>query len=257
MKTFHQFGLSTLEEIYSKEKLNESLQLSANCLETGVLINLSEQGQTAFRFQPLPRIAQISPSFGVSIGDFNADGMPDIFLAQNFFSPQHETGRMDSGLGQVLLGTGVGGDGDLGFHAAWPRESGILIPGDAKATSLVDFNRDGWADLLVTVNNGPLQAYEAVPHLKNQLFRVKLLGQPGNLDCVGAKVTLNFEGLERRPTQEVVAGGGYLSQTTSILSFGIGPNGPSSVTVQWPDGSQREYPVKAGQRSLAIRSGGG
>ena len=257
VKTFHQFGLSTLEEIYSKEKLNESLQLSANCLETGILINLSEQGQTAFRFQTLPRIAQISPSFGVSIGDFNADGMPDIFLAQNFFSPQHETGRMDSGLGQVLLGTGVGGDGDLGFHAAWPRESGILIPGDAKATSLVDFNRDGWADLLVTVNNGPLQAYEAVPHLKNQLFRVKLLGQPGNLDCVGAKVTLNFEGSERRPTQEVVAGGGYLSQTTSILSFGIGPSGPSSVTVQWPDGSQREYPVKVGQRSLAIRSGGG
>lgn len=256
VKTFHQFGLSTLEEIYSKEKLNESLKLSANCLEAGVLVNLSQQGQAAFRFQPLPRIAQISPSFGVSIGDFNADGNPDIFLAQNFFSPQHETGRMDSGLGQVLLGLGADRDGGLQFHAAWPRESGILIPGDAKATSMIDFNRDGWPDLLVTLNNGPLQAYESIPDPKNRLFRVKLLGEPGNLDCVGAKVTINFDGDDRIPTQEVVAGGGYLSQSTTILSFGIGQNRPSSVTVQWPDGTQRKYPVKAGQRSLTLRYGG-
>ena len=144
VKTFHNFGLSTLKDIYTEEKLDESLQLSANVLETGVLINDSQgDAMPTFRFEPLPRLAQISPSFGPVVHDFNADGRPDIFLAQNFFSPQHETGRMDTGLSQLLLGDSNSSE-KLRFRPAEQLESGVLIPGDAKACALVDFNLDGW-----------------------------------------------------------------------------------------------------------------
>ena len=46
----------------------------------------------------LPDVAQVAPCFGVHIADWNADGRPDIFCAQNFFTPQPETGRMDGGM---------------------------------------------------------------------------------------------------------------------------------------------------------------
>ena len=93
VRTFHKFGLSTLQEIYTEEKLEQSLQLSANCLESGLLLNESHPGELpTFRFQPLARTAQIAPAFGVVTGDFNADGNVDLFLAQNFYSPQVETG---------------------------------------------------------------------------------------------------------------------------------------------------------------------
>jgi hypothetical protein len=265
VKTFHTFGLSTLQEIYTEEKLSQSLRLSANTLDTGILVNQSQDSEAAstrkdvlsipqFRFQPLPRMAQISPSFGVSVGDFNADGNADLFLAQNFFSPQFETGRMDSGLSLILTGQGMDEQGNLQFHAVWPRESGILISGDAKACSLVDFNEDGWSDLLVTLNNGPIQAFEAQPHQTNRLFRVKLLGKPGNLDCVGAKVTLQFGDISSSQTAEVAAGGGYLSQASTILSFGCRTAQPTNVRVRWPDGQTSNHDVKAGQSALAIRS---
>ncbi len=254
VKTFHNFGLSTLQDIYSEEKLEQSLQLSANCLESGVLFNQSESGQTEFVFRPLPRLAQISPSFGVSIADFNADGNPDLFLAQNFFAPQHETGRMDSGLSQILLGERTGDDSRVRFVPAGPRKSGIAIPGDATASSLVDFNLDGWADLLVAVNDGPLQAFEARRHAKNRLFRVKLIGRPGNLDCVGARVTIEFGDNAASQTAEVAAGGGYLSQSSTIVAFGCGPSQPTAVLVQWPNGKTSRHATQAGVMAIGLRS---
>ncbi len=257
MQTFHNFGLATLQDIYTEDKLSQSLRLSANTLESGVLINLGPTNETSsvpqFRFQPLPRLAQISPSFGVTIGDFDADGLPDCFLAQNFFSPQVETGRMDSGLSLVLRGRGVNDQGELQFEPVWPRQSGILVPGDAKACSLVDFNEDGWSDLLVTVNSGPIEAFEAQPHTANQLFRVKLIGAPGNLDCVGAVVTVQFEGNHPSQTCEVCAGGGYLSQSSSVLSFGCGESRPIHVQVRWPHGKTTMHAVDMGKKQIAIR----
>ena len=96
------------------------------------------------------------------------------------------------------------------------------------ACSLVDFNRDGWSDLLVTLNNQPIEAFEARPHPRNRLLLIQLVGPPGNQDCVGARVTVSFE---KRPSQtaEVGSGGGYLSQSTTILSFGCERSQPQQV----------------------------
>ena len=120
-------------------------------------------------------------------------------------------------------------------------------------SSLVDFNLDGWPDLLVSQNNGPIQAYESRPHATNRLFRVKLLGKPGNLDCVGAKVTVEFTGDVASQSVEVGAGGGYLSQSTPILAFGAATERATNVSVRWPDGTETKHDVKPGQRALAIR----
>ena len=89
---FNEFALASVEDIYSQKCLNDAHEFTATTLVSGVLIN---DGGGHFEFRPLPRIAQISPGFGVVLEDVNADGNPDIYLAQNFFSPQPETGHMD------------------------------------------------------------------------------------------------------------------------------------------------------------------
>jgi hypothetical protein len=52
-------GLATLSDIYTDERLKQSLEFEANTLASGVLINLgdtdSPTGVTQFRFQPLAR----------------------------------------------------------------------------------------------------------------------------------------------------------------------------------------------------------
>ena len=139
--TFHEFAMASLADIYTPECLDDAIQLTANELRSGVLLN---QGVQGFEFQPLPTLAQLAPGFDVAISDVNGDGNPDAFIAQNFFGAQRETGRMAGGLGQLLLGDGKGE-----FQALWPHESGVVVPEDSTAAVVVDFSGDGGLDLVL------------------------------------------------------------------------------------------------------------
>jgi len=50
-----------------------------------------------FEARPLPDQAQWAPVFGISVADFDGDGIEDLFLAQNFFAMQPEVPRLDAG----------------------------------------------------------------------------------------------------------------------------------------------------------------
>ena len=129
MGTFHNFGMATLQELYSTPKLDSALRMEADTLESGWFINQGTDKKTGvprFDFQPLPRVSQIAPGFGAVVTDLDGDGVTDAFMAQNFHGPQVETGRMAGGLSVWLRGMGKGQ-----FVATGPRESGISVRGDA------------------------------------------------------------------------------------------------------------------------------
>ena len=231
--TFKKFAGSALTDIYQPDSLKDSLKLEASVLETGIFFNETiKGGPPKFTFKPLPRIAQIAPSFGVIVTDANHDGICDIYLAQNFHSPQVETGRMSGGVSQLLLGKGDGS-----FEPVPVERSGLLVPGDAASLTQVDINEDGVLDIVVARNNGPLTVFKNT-QISGANLSVKLSGAQGNPTAVGARVRLEFES-GKVTTAEVYAGGGYLSQSTPSLSFAI-PEGEvaSKVHVRWPDGSE-------------------
>jgi hypothetical protein len=149
--TFHKFASASLEDIYSAALLASCLRLEVNTLESGILLN---DGAGTFRFRPFPRLAQVSPGFGVAFLNADGDSHPDLFMAQNFFAPQRETGRMDGGLSILLRGVGTGE-----FIPLSPSQSGIVIPGDATAVKTIDLNGDSHPDLVVATNAGPVQVF--------------------------------------------------------------------------------------------------
>ena len=123
-RTFDQFAQATLSDIFGEESLSKARKLEATELASGIFF---QQPDGSYEFRPLPREAQLSPVYTVSILDFNGDGTQDLFLAGNDFGPEPTTGRFDGSLGLLLANDGHGN-----FTPVWPARSGIAIPGESQ-----------------------------------------------------------------------------------------------------------------------------
>ena len=227
------YARATLGEIVGEEKLARARRFAATELRSGVFLS---QPDGTYRFEPLPRVAQISVFQGLAAGDFDGDGRADIFAVQNSYAPIRADMRVDSGLGQLLRGDGRGH-----FEPATPEESGLVVPGDAKALSVVDMDRDGWPDFLVTRNNNSTLAFRNGGVAGRRSFAVVLRGAAGNPTAVGSRITVELADGSTQ-TGEVSAGSGYCSQSTSACFFGY-PEGkaPAKIRVRWPSGAVSEH----------------
>ena len=230
--TFTDFAKADLPEVYTEACLKDAHRFSATVLESGVLIN---DGKGKFSFTPLPRIAQIAPGFGVMATDVDGDGNCDIYLAQNFYGPQPETGRMAGGLSQLLRGRGDGS-----FSPVSHASSGLIVPDDAKSLTRCDLNGDHWPDFVVGTNAGSVRTFVHQTQSENRRFAIKLMGSAGNRTAAGARVQLSFDDGSQQ-LAEVYAGDSYLSQSSPIVNFGLGTSRPKEVTVRWPDGSTSSH----------------
>ncbi len=231
-KSYHAFASATLSEIYG-DQLGKAIEKKVATLESGAFLN---NGAGHFSFVPFPRIAQVSQGFGIVIAEVNGDHYPDVFLTQNNFHPQAETGRFDSGVSQLLLGTGNGR-----FRSA--GQGAPVVPQDAKALAVMDWNRDGAPDWLISQNDGPVLAFQ-----NNAPWPVVTIRLQG-AQVVGSRLQLrSADGATQ--TAEIQAGGGYLSQSAATVTFGLesAEHGESdddavTLTIWWPDGRvTREKP---------------
>ena len=231
--TFHSFALAELNEVYTPQEMKGAQKFSITELNSGILLN---DGNAQFNFKKLPKIAQIAPSFGIVVEDMNGDSFPDIFLAQNFYHSQVETGRMSGGMSLMLTGLGDGT-----FKPMWPSESGIIIPSDAKSACKADLNGDSIPDILVSSNDGPVRSYITNADVNNTAkIRVILKGQIRNPNAIGAKVIAHYSDSSKQ-MKEVQAGKGYLSQSTPHLFFGAKGKTIQKFMIRWPDGELTDH----------------
>jgi hypothetical protein len=256
--TYRDFGLAELADIYTEECLDDAYRCEANELSSGVLMN---DGGGRFEFRPLPRIAQIAPAFGAELVDVNGDGHLDLYLVQNFYGPQRETGRMDGGVSLLLVGDGRGN-----WNAVWPDESGLLVGDDAKSLVLTDLNADGRPDFLVSVNDGPLRGFEMQPDaIEARAIRVTFGRSGATASVIGAQVSMQSG--DHVQLREVSAGGGYLSQSSATLYFSPPANlvdaadgrtelpaDAAVFQVRWPNGTATTHrlPLDSAEQVLEI-----
>ena len=228
------YARATLPEILGADRLAAATRLAATELRSGVFLS---QPDGRYRFEPLPRIAQIAPADGIVAGDFEGAGHADIYVVQNSYAPAPAIGRFDGGLSQLLRGDGRGH-----FSPVPPIESGLVVPGDAKALAVLGFDNDGWPDFLVSRNGDATLAFRNRGGAGLHSVRVVLQGKPGNPQAVGARVTAEYaDGASQ--TSEVCAGSGYYSQSTAALFFGCADGNPlRRLRVRWPSGATSASP---------------
>jgi len=207
-------------------------QYQVDDLRSGILLNqLVETGAVGFEFIPLPPMAQISPIYGCQFADVNGDGQLDLYVVQNFFGPQRETGYMDGGVSLLLTGMGDGT-----FQPIMAGESGLVVPGDAKGLAMVDLNVDNRPDFVVGVNNEGLQVFQNA--LSHDAVSLTVGGGQAYPSTFGTRLLIHFtDGTQMR--HECYGGSGYLSQSTNDLFLpATRATAIARIEVRWPDGAE-------------------
>ena len=105
-----------------------------------------------------------------------------------------------------------------------------------------DRNNDLRPDFVVGVNNDRPRFY-GNRNAANTPVCIALEGSSSNRLVIGAKATFVLNDGSTQ-SAEVYAGGGYLSQSTHKLFFGV-PDGKKAtkLKVRWPDGSDSEHKI--------------
>jgi hypothetical protein len=99
------FAQATMDEMFTKEKLQHAEVLSANYFSNAILIN---RGNLKFDVQALPWEAQLAPYKDAVIINANNDSLPDILLVGNFYDNNVDMGRYDADFGTILINKGKG-----------------------------------------------------------------------------------------------------------------------------------------------------
>jgi len=238
----------TLGQIFGEEKLAAARRFAATELRSGVFLS---QPDGTYRFAALPRLAQIAPFQGVVAGDFDGDGHADIYAVQNSYAPIPYVGRFDGGLSLLLRGDGHGH-----FAPVPPAESGLIVPGDAKALALLDLDRDGWPDFVVSQNHNSSLAFRNSGVTGRHSLRIQLRGPAGNPTATGARIAVELtDGTIQ--TAEVYSGSGYYSQSTAACFFGY-PDAtpPRKIRIRWPSGAGTEHDCPSGATTLTLAAPG-
>ncbi len=149
--TYDAYANSDLAGIYTKEKLESAVHLTASMMRSTVFLN---DGNGKFRAQALPNQAQVAPINAIIPMDADGDGHVDLVCAGNNWGAEVETARYDAGTGLVLKGDGKGG-----FIALPVMRSGFFAWGNAKDLALLHVGANKRPLIVVANNNGPLQAF--------------------------------------------------------------------------------------------------
>jgi enediyne biosynthesis protein E4 len=133
------------------------------------------------------------------------------------------------------------------------QDAGVETTGWSMGVGVVDFDRDGCLDVVVSNRNeGGIKVLHNRCRWGNGWLQVELVGAGMNRDAIGAVVTAQVGDLTLR--EEVQSGSTSAHSTrTRILQFGLGDHeAVDSLEVRWPDGTTEVTSDVAGGQLLRI-----
>ena len=202
--------------------------------------------------------------WGLSVGDLNADGWQDAFVASSMNYPlrygintalinNNGKGFKDA---EFILGLEPRKDGilttpwfqldasgaDRDHHHAKGQSGKLLVVGakGSRSSAIFDLDNDGDLDIITNEFGDVPQVLLSDLSTGSQpinYIKIKLRGAKSNRDALGARVTVTSGSLTQ--TQVHDGQSGYLSQSSIPLYFGLGKMEKiDTIEVNWPSGAQ-------------------
>ena len=179
--------------------------------------------------------------WGLTTGDFDNDGFEDVFIPAGMGYPFYYWPN------SLMMNNGDRTFTDRANEAGVEppprgREFPETIGGrpatrSSRAAAVGDFSRSGRLDIVVNnFNDQPYFYRNQYP--KRNYVEFRLEGTRSNRDAIGAVVRLHTGGSVM--TRQVQSGGGYLSQSSRTIHFGLGDRSAlDRVEITWPSGTKQ------------------
>jgi hypothetical protein len=185
------------------------------------------------------------PAYGVLVGDFDNDGYQDIYVPTR----NSHANKMDDASSRLYKNEGnwiFTEQYNTGFERFFP---------DARGSAAADYNQDGRLDAYIACKGGILKGeeyghnvlFQNVSSTIPSYFKVSILDENGNLNGIGARVTLYQAGHLKGGAnyvvgyREIAPWQGYQSQNSMVQHFGVGNKASVDLSVQLANGQELNY----------------
>ncbi|MEX2262577.1 MAG: CRTAC1 family protein [Bryobacteraceae bacterium] len=189
--------------------------------------------------------------WGVEFLDFDHDGWKDIFMANGHIYPELEGAKVGESYRQSKI-------------LYWNLRNGafrditgadLAKPYSSRGAATGDFDGDGALEVAVVNMNEPPSLFRLDLDRGNAIL-VELIGMKSNRSAIGARVTLESDGLKL--VDEVRSGSSFASQSDFRLHFGVGKaDVVDKVRVRWPNGGAEELGAVKVNQWITVKEGAG
>lgn len=222
-------------------------------------------GNSLFQSQPSGKFKEVSDQanletfwpWGIATGDFDNDGFEDVFLPSGMGYPYEYwpnslmMNNRNGAFTDRAAATGIEQPRPGGANQE-EKIGGQFAARSSRCAAAADFTNSGRVDLVVNnFNDRPYLFRNHFPKKNYVAFRLRGTSwaekgehKKSSRDAIGALVRI-YLGKEVM-VRQVQAAGGYLSQSSKSLHFGLGDRSRiDRVEIRWPSGRVQTIPTPA------------